>query len=133
MAAIPEAANTTLKLLEALTLPPHAGDCVVLILMHPGHNALSRFFPSSRMNDLLLAGTSPQPTDEADMLLDPPVESKPLAESESWDAMDIATFLECVGRVPAGLERGADSQLQIRHRGRAMSRGHAQVRTIARC
>ncbi|KZV95615.1 STKc type histidine kinase [Exidia glandulosa HHB12029] len=96
MAALPEAANTTIKLLETLTLPPHAGDCVVLILMHPGYNALSRFFPAEKMNDLLLAGTSPRPPNDDSMLLDtPPVgESKQLADSESWDAMDIASFLE---------------------------------------
>ncbi|EJD55247.1 hypothetical protein AURDEDRAFT_140870 [Auricularia subglabra TFB-10046 SS5] len=92
MLNLPEAANTTLKLIEALTLPPRAGDCVVLILQHPGHNALSRFFPSAKMNDLLLAGTSPAPVgDDSGMLVDSPaVEPEP----ETWDAMDIASFLE---------------------------------------
>lgn len=51
----PEALSTTLRLIEFLTVPRADGDCVVLLLVHPGANLLARYFPPSKVNDFLLA------------------------------------------------------------------------------
>ncbi|KAI6159530.1 STKc type histidine kinase [Pisolithus thermaeus] len=50
-----EALSTTLRLIEFLTVPRADGDCVVLLLVHPGANLLARYFPPSKVNDFLLA------------------------------------------------------------------------------
>ncbi|KAI6153278.1 STKc type histidine kinase [Pisolithus tinctorius] len=51
----PEALSTTLRLIEFLVLPRVDGDCVVLLLVHPGANLLPKYFPPSKVNDFLLA------------------------------------------------------------------------------
>ncbi|KAI6045151.1 STKc type histidine kinase [Pisolithus marmoratus] len=51
----PEALSTTLRLIEFLTVPRVDGDCVVLLLVHPGANLLARYFPPSKVNNFLLA------------------------------------------------------------------------------
>ncbi|KAH7104691.1 hypothetical protein BKA62DRAFT_693063 [Auriculariales sp. MPI-PUGE-AT-0066] len=93
LSSVPESTHIALKLLETLTLPADAGDAVVLILSHPGTNALRAFFPPDKINDLLLAGTSPAPVDDVPTVTN----SKTGNESESGDSqdvMDISSFLE---------------------------------------
>lgn len=51
---MPEGTRIALSLVEALTIPKLAGDCEVVIYLHPGTNALGRYFPSGAINDLLL-------------------------------------------------------------------------------
>lgn len=67
----PEAQSTSLRMIEFLTVPRADGDCVVLLLVHPGSNLLARYFPPSKVNDFLLADfdmTRP-PNREADMTI----------------------------------------------------------------
>lgn len=51
----PEALSTTLRLIEFMTVPRSDGDCVVLLLVHPGPNLLARHFPPFKVNDFLLS------------------------------------------------------------------------------
>ncbi|KAG6893288.1 hypothetical protein C0992_010581 [Termitomyces sp. T32_za158] len=92
--------GTTLALLENLKIPREHGDCVVLILAHPGPNLLGRYFPPYKINDLLLAepsrirsGTSmdgaTRVEDEMSM-----GEGMEIAEEEETPIMDLASFLE---------------------------------------
>ncbi|KAG6868248.1 hypothetical protein C0993_005822 [Termitomyces sp. T159_Od127] len=92
--------GTTLALLEALKIPREHGDCVVLILAHPGPNLLGRYLPPYKINDLLLAeplrirsGTSMDGTIrvEDDISMS---EAMEIAEEEETPIMDLASFLE---------------------------------------
>lgn len=70
------------------------GDCIVLVLLHPGQNMLGRFFPPEKINDLLM-GTKPS----EERMMDSDVRmSGPDPEiddvQETFDVMDIASFLE---------------------------------------
>ncbi|KAG6919550.1 hypothetical protein DXG01_004213 [Tephrocybe rancida] len=98
--------GTALPLLENLKIPREHGDCVVLILAHPGLNLLGRYLPPSKINDLLLAEPSRIRTSTS---LDATVkaeddisvtsneglgEIKEEEEEEEVPIMDLATFLE---------------------------------------
>ena len=146
-------ANTTegrvaLSLVDCFNIPKDAGDCTVLILLHPGTNELGHYFPPSHINPLLLPwippqksrptsatnhpaingdvdmfGTSPdvlsEPTttprellfsggtasvgrrgieieqmDSAGPTIDGDAEEEGSCDAESWDIMDLASFLE---------------------------------------
>ncbi|KAG5723159.1 Peroxide stress-activated histidine kinase mak2 [Termitomyces sp. T112] len=91
---------TTLALLENLKIPREHGDCVVLILVHPGPNLLGRYLPPYKINDLLLAEPSRirssasmdgsiRTEDEMSMS-----EGTENAEEEETPIMDLASFLE---------------------------------------
>jgi hypothetical protein len=91
-----EAASIALSFIDFITIPKPNGDCVVLLVEHPGLNDLARFFPSARVNPFLLAET--------------PVRSRPSSSYHdkyaavtddgaefafvSADVMDLASFLE---------------------------------------
>ncbi|KZT22094.1 histidine kinase [Neolentinus lepideus HHB14362 ss-1] len=95
LAASPEAASTCLNLIDYFTVPRDKGDCVVLLLAHPGFNILGRFFPSSRVNDLLLAEQKrPRPSTSHGDIYMMGIEEPELEEMEAFDVMDLASFLE---------------------------------------
>ena len=58
MQTSPEAMSSTLRLVDFLSISRSNGDCVVLLLAHPGPNLLGRYLPLSRINALLLAEPS---------------------------------------------------------------------------
>ena len=95
MATSSESINATLRLIEFFTIRRSQGDCVVLLLVHPGVNSLGRYYPFTKVNAILLGETSRAHTlSHGDMYvmgggLD-------MEEVESCDMMDLATFLECV-------------------------------------
>ncbi|KAG5350224.1 hypothetical protein C0989_012043 [Termitomyces sp. Mn162] len=91
---------TTLALLENLKIPREHGDCVVLILVHPGPNLLGRYLPPYKINDLLLAEPSRIRSSasmdgsiriEDEMSMSEGTEN---AEEEETPIMDLASFLE---------------------------------------
>lgn len=93
-----EASTTTLRMIEFLNIPKAAGDVVVLLVAHPGLNMLGRFFPSSRVNELLLAEMSRVTTSTSHgdaKLSSMDEEVPPVDEVEAIDTMDLASFLEC--------------------------------------
>lgn len=81
----------SIRMIEFFTLPRGNGDCVVLLLSHPGPNLLGRYLPRSKVNDLLLAEhvnvKRPLPVEDIYMHVDE-------LEIEQADTMDLATFLE---------------------------------------
>lgn len=83
-------------MIEFCSIAREHGDCVVLLLMHPGINILGRYLPPSKVNDLLLADvTRTEPaTSHGDVSMidneDPPLTD----QMEAFDIMDLATFLE---------------------------------------
>ncbi|KZT42789.1 hypothetical protein SISSUDRAFT_979545 [Sistotremastrum suecicum HHB10207 ss-3] len=90
-------ANVTLRLLEYLTIPPESGDCVVLVLSHPGYNQLARYFPSDQINDLLIPESvaCPGPAFLGDIAMpDVDEEGEPFRDDEPLPLIDLATFLE---------------------------------------
>jgi hypothetical protein len=90
-----EAHSTTLRLIECFKIPRSSGDCVVLLLVHPGSNLLGRYFPPSKVNDLLLADVSrPRPSPSLDDFSMGSEEFERMDEVEAFDIMDLASFLE---------------------------------------
>ncbi|EGO28466.1 STKc type histidine kinase [Serpula lacrymans var. lacrymans S7.9] len=90
-----DALSTTLRLIDFITIPRSSGDCVVLLLSHPGLNLLGRYFPPSKVNDFLLADVSKTRTSGANddiFVIDD--EELDTLELESFDVMDLASFLE---------------------------------------
>ena len=87
-------------MIDFYKIPRENGDCVVLLLMHPGLNILGRYLPASKVNDLLLADfakTRPLSTPgDVYMAGDDGVDL--MDEMEAFDIMDLATFLEYVYR-----------------------------------
>lgn len=45
LASSSEAMSTALRMIDFYTIPRTQGDCVVLLLVHPGLNSLGRYFP----------------------------------------------------------------------------------------
>ncbi|KAG6866254.1 hypothetical protein C0991_006841 [Blastosporella zonata] len=95
--------GTALTLLENLKIPREHGDCVVLILAHPGLNLLGRYLPPYKINDLLLAepsrirlstsvDTSMKGEDEVSVTMSDGTDIK--EEEEEAPIMDLASFLE---------------------------------------
>ena len=79
-----------------MSLPKESGDCVVLLLAHPGVNVLGRYFPPSKVNELLLSDASRvRPTSShGDVYMMGVEETSSQEELEQFDIMDLATFLE---------------------------------------
>jgi len=90
--------STTLRMLDYLKIPREHGDCVVLILVHPGLNLLGRYLPAPKVNDLLLADVARvrPSSSHGDILMMAVEEESRVAEvTEAFDVqMDLASFLE---------------------------------------
>ncbi|KDR85277.1 hypothetical protein GALMADRAFT_218372 [Galerina marginata CBS 339.88] len=97
MAASLEGQSTTLRMIDFLKIPRESGDCVVLLLVHPGLNLLGRYLPPSKVNDLVVADVSrtrPTITTHADIYMVGLEEPDLAEEMEAFDIMDLASFLE---------------------------------------
>jgi hypothetical protein len=93
-------------MLKYLKIPREHGDCVVLLLAHPGTNLLGRYLPTHKVNDLLLVEpvrTRPPPP-PGDVVMRDELDGEGVGESEGkmeeymegYDIMDLASFLEYV-------------------------------------
>ncbi|KAI0078477.1 histidine kinase [Panus rudis PR-1116 ss-1] len=85
-----------LHMIDFFSIPKSNGDCVVLLLAHPGLNLLGRYFPPTKVNELLLADvqrTKPSPS-HGDIYMMGIDEPEPLEEMDPLDVMDLASFLE---------------------------------------
>ncbi|KAF8272384.1 histidine kinase [Lactarius quietus] len=93
MQTSPEALSTTLFLVDFISISRSNGDCVVLLLAHPGPNLLGRYLPLSRINALLLAEPplSRVSASQGDVFMSEIGEG---GDVENTDTMDLATFLE---------------------------------------
>ncbi|KAH6917111.1 dual-domain HisK/Mak2 protein kinase [Coprinopsis sp. MPI-PUGE-AT-0042] len=93
-----EGSSTVLRMIDFFKIPREHGDCVVLIVAHPGPNLLGRYLPASKVNDLLLADASAlgrPSSSHGDMMMRNGFEDHELAEElEPIDIMDLASFLE---------------------------------------
>jgi len=88
--------RTALRMIDFFKIPRENGDCVVLLLMHPGLNILGRYLPPSKVNDLLLADiakTRPLSI-PGDVFMTGDDGIDLMEEMEAFDIMDLATFLE---------------------------------------
>ena len=96
MSANTESTNVTLRMIDFFNIPKANGDCVVLLLVHPGLNLLGRYFPRSKVNDLLLADVSrtrPTPS-QGDIYMMGVEEPDMIEDMEPMEIMDLASFLE---------------------------------------
>jgi hypothetical protein len=95
MQTSPEALSTTLRLIDFVPISRSNGDCVVLLLVHPGPNLLGRYFPL-RINALLLAEplSTRLPTPQGDVFMNDIDDVGASRDTETTDTMDLATFLE---------------------------------------
>ena len=90
--------NTTLRMIEFCKIAREYGDCIVLLLVHPGINMLGRYLPPSKVNDLLLADlarTGPA-NSHGDISMVGNEDLDLADQMEAFDIMDLATFLEYV-------------------------------------
>ncbi|EIN13359.1 histidine kinase [Punctularia strigosozonata HHB-11173 SS5] len=97
LASSSEAMSTALRMIDFYTIPRAQGDCVVLLLVHPGLNSLGRYFPPSKVNDLLLADASrvrPSSSRHDIYMLGLEEAEQIPEENEAFEIMDLATFLE---------------------------------------
>ncbi len=96
MAANPDSLDNSLRLIDFFNIPKGNGDCVVLLLVHPGLNLLGRYFPPSKVNDLLLADVSrPRPSaSHGDVYMMGVEEPDMIEDMEPMEIMDLASFLE---------------------------------------
>lgn len=97
MAASHDGYSTTLRLIDYVKIPRENGDCVVLLLHHPGLNLLGRYLPPSKVNDLLLADvtrTTRPTSSHGDIYMIGAEEPDIGEEMEAFDIMDLASFLE---------------------------------------
>jgi len=91
-----EGYSTTLRMIDYYKIPRDSGDCVVLLLVHPGLNLLGRYLPPLKVNDLLLADISrvrPM-SSHGDVYMMGIEEPDIVEEMEAFDIMDLASFLE---------------------------------------
>jgi hypothetical protein len=88
--------STTLRLIDLVSISRSNGDCVVLLLVHPGPNLLGRYLPLSRINALLLAEppSTRLSTSQGDVFMSDVDEAGAFRDTENTDTMDLATFLE---------------------------------------
>ncbi|RPD81571.1 histidine kinase [Lentinus tigrinus ALCF2SS1-7] len=96
MATSPESSSTILRMIDFFTIPKSNGDCVVLLLFHPGLNILGRYFPPAKVNSLLAGDISrarPAST-HRDVFMSGVEEPYMMEEMEAIEIMDLATFLE---------------------------------------
>jgi hypothetical protein len=93
LAASSEAHRTTLRFIDFFSIPRSNGDCVVLLLLHPGLNLLGRYLPPSKVNSLLLADMprATPPSIHGDVYSD---DGDMMDEMDASDIMDLASFLE---------------------------------------
>lgn len=98
MSSSPDGYSTTLRMLDFFKIPREHGDCVVLLLAHPGLNLLGRYLPPSKINDLLLAEAHrARPlSSHGDIYMMGIEEPNATEEMEAFDIMDLASFLEFV-------------------------------------
>jgi hypothetical protein len=91
-----EALSTAPPLIDLISISRSNGDCVVLLLCHPGPNLLGRYLPLSRINALLLAEppASRLPSPQGDVFMNEAIEGGSFKDVENTDTMDLATFLE---------------------------------------
>ena len=96
MGSSTDGCNTTLRMIEFCNITRECGDCVVLLLVHPGINILGRYLPPSKVNDLLLADvTRSDPTvSHGDVSMLGNEDSDSTDQMEAFDIMDLASFLE---------------------------------------
>ncbi|KZT06226.1 histidine kinase [Laetiporus sulphureus 93-53] len=96
MSTSPESSSTTLRMVEFFSIPRINGDCVVLLVAHPGLNLLGRYFPPHKVNDLLLGDISRvrPPPSHTDILMMGMEEPYAVEEMEAIEIMDLASFLE---------------------------------------
>lgn len=96
-----DSSSILLRVIEFFSLQKDNGDCVVLLLAHPGLNLLGRYFPPSKINKLLLGESSTRTRPHA---LQAEMYAMGLEELdafdgdeiEAFDIMDLASFLEYV-------------------------------------
>ncbi|KAF9473185.1 hypothetical protein BDN70DRAFT_997771 [Pholiota conissans] len=90
-----ERSSTTLRMIDFFKIPRENGDCVVLLLVHPGLNLLGRYLPPSKVNDLLLADVSRvRSASHVDAYMMGIEDADVGEEMEAFDIMDLASFLE---------------------------------------
>ncbi|TFK40893.1 dual-domain HisK/Mak2 protein kinase [Crucibulum laeve] len=96
MGSLPDAYSTALRMIDFFKIPRDNGDCVVLLLSHPGANLLGRYIPPSKVNDLLLADVHRLRTlsSHADVYMMEVEDTDLMEEMEAFDVMDLASFLE---------------------------------------
>ena len=86
--------STTFRSIDFISIPRESGNCVVLLLYHPGINTLGRYFPPNKVNELLLADVSrarPHLTYNDIYSLGT---QETYDDMETFDVMDLASFLE---------------------------------------
>jgi len=88
--------NTTLRMIEFCKINREHGDCVVLLLVHPGINILGRYLPPSKVNDLLLADVARTGSvvSHGDVSMIGNEDLDLTDQMEAFDIMDLASFLE---------------------------------------
>ncbi|KAF8630202.1 hypothetical protein AX15_003056 [Amanita polypyramis BW_CC] len=88
--------GTALRMIDLLKISRDSGDCVVLLLVHPGLNILGRYLPPSKVNDLLLADIARTRSSSSlgDIYMMSTEGMDLMEEMEAFDIMDLATFLE---------------------------------------
>ncbi|KAI0761686.1 histidine kinase [Trametes elegans] len=96
MATSPDSSSTTLRMIDFFTIPKTNGDCLVLLLYHPGLNILGRYFPPAKVNNLLFGDISrARPSSShRDIYMSGVEEPYTMEEMEAIEIMDLATFLE---------------------------------------
>jgi hypothetical protein len=88
-------------MIDFFKIPRENGDCVVLLLVHPGLNLLGRYLPPSKVNDLLLADISRvRSASHVDAYMLGTEDADVAEEMEAFDIMDLASFLEYVQNIP---------------------------------
>lgn len=94
--ATADGSSTMLRLIDFFKIPREHGDCVVLLIAHPGPNLLGRYLPPSKVNDLLLAdmGHARVSSSHGDTTMHGFEETDFNDEMEHLDIMDLASFLE---------------------------------------
>jgi predicted ATPase/serine/threonine protein kinase len=94
MAASNDRHSSVLRMVDFFKIPRESGDCVVLLLTHPGPNLLGRYLPPQKINDLLLADiTRIKPVSNYDAFMSG-TDMEFADEIEAFDIMDLASFLE---------------------------------------
>ncbi|KIP05676.1 hypothetical protein PHLGIDRAFT_128752 [Phlebiopsis gigantea 11061_1 CR5-6] len=91
-----DSSNIALRIIELFAIPKTNGDCVVLLLMHPGLNLLGRYFPPAKVNQMLLADASRArlSPSHGDVYMMGVEEPEAIEEMEPMEIMDLASFLE---------------------------------------
>jgi hypothetical protein len=129
LSGTPDGNAASLRMVEYLKIPHEHGDCVVLVLAHPGVNLLGRYLPTHKVNDLLLVESIRTRTISlGDFAMEEAPNGEGLLEigddMEGYDIMDLASFLEYVQRF--WLQLFAQSY-KVCHSGDSLFRSFAQV------